>query len=32
VRLIDNLFFDTSPGRLAIDQGILLEGPSLLYR
>ena len=32
VRLIDNLFFDTSCGRLAVDRGILLEGPSLLYR
>ena len=32
VRLIDNLFFDTNCGRLAVDRGILLEGPSLLYR
>ena len=32
VRLIDNLFFDTGSDGLAVDRGILLEGPSLLYR
>ena len=32
VRLIDNLFFDTGGGHLAVDRGILLESPSLLYR
>ncbi len=32
VRLIDNLFFDTSGGHLAVDRGIVLESPSLLYR
>lgn len=32
VRLIDNVFFDLGSGGLAVDRGILLEGPSLLYR
>ena len=31
-RLIDNIFFDTGSDRPAVDRGILLEGPSLLYR
>ena len=32
VRLIDNVFFDTRSDGLAVDRGIVLEGPSLLYR
>ena len=32
VRLIDNVFFDPGGGKLAVDRGILLESPSLLYR
>ncbi len=32
VRLIDNVFFDMGSDGLAVDRGILLEGPSLLYR
>ncbi len=32
VRLIDNLFFDIHPDGPAVDRGIRLEGPSLLYR
>ncbi len=32
VRLIDGLFFDTHSDGPAVDRGIRLEGPSLLYR
>lgn len=32
VRLIDNLFFDHHPGGVAVDRGVRLCKPSLLYR